>query len=253
MSLPGAALALSKLTALQCLDASWLGGDVSEDHDLAVDRGLRVRRRPPRPSAPFRIPTLATLDGPGAPPHVCPVAVEPHTAPSSAEQPLGERRVKGSAHQRSSAVSEMYCAAQWHPERRAPSSRASRSVAGRSSGGRAVQAAHDSGGVSSWADVVAGSLTALRELRVGGGGLTDFDLLSLRPLTALTHLDIADSQEVHHSLRTRRPPPPPPARPHRAPVHMAAFLHRIKAAGRPSAPWLSIVGTHRRSCDAGRC
>ena len=66
----------------------------------------------------------------------------------------------------------------------------------REGGGCAAQAAHGSGGVSSWADVMSSSLKGLRELRVGGGGLTDFELMSLRPLTLLTHLDISDSQEV---------------------------------------------------------
>lgn len=43
MSLPGAALGLSALTALEALDVSWLGRSVSDDHQAKVDEQLRVR------------------------------------------------------------------------------------------------------------------------------------------------------------------------------------------------------------------
>lgn len=55
------------------------------------------------------------------------------------------------------------------------------------------------------ADVLGKELTQLKSLRLPGCGLTDFDLLGLRPLTRLTLLDICDSQEVrlHTSLLRR--------------------------------------------------
>ncbi len=43
MSLPGAAVALAGLTALEALDAGWLGAEVSDEHETAVQQRLLVR------------------------------------------------------------------------------------------------------------------------------------------------------------------------------------------------------------------
>ncbi len=59
-------------------------------------------------------------------------------------------------------------------------------------------------GWAGWAECLAGCLTNLEELRVGGAAATDFDLMALRPLTRLTALDVCDSQDV----RARLPSPP---------------------------------------------
>ena len=60
----------------------------------------------------------------------------------------------------------------------------------------APQSGNDGAGWGGWAYCMAQTLTALEELRVGGAGATDFDLLALRPLTRLTSLDLCDSPEV---------------------------------------------------------
>ena len=46
------------------------------------------------------------------------------------------------------------------------------------------------------AEVFGKHLTSLASLRLPGCGITDFDLLGLRPLTALTLLDLGDATEV---------------------------------------------------------
>ena len=48
----------------------------------------------------------------------------------------------------------------------------------------------------SQAEVFGKNLTQLASLRLPGCGLTDFDLLGLRPLTSLTLLDLGDATEV---------------------------------------------------------
>lgn len=55
-------------------------------------------------------------------------------------------------------------------------------------------------GWAGWAECLAGCLTNLEELRVGGAAATDFDLMALRPLTRLTALDVCDSQDVRARL-----------------------------------------------------
>ena len=46
------------------------------------------------------------------------------------------------------------------------------------------------------AEVFGKHLTRLASLRLPGCGIGDFDLLGLRPLTALTLLDLGDATEV---------------------------------------------------------
>lgn len=97
VSLKGAALAVSKLTSLRSLNLGWLGGTVSEDHDIAIEAEYRSGR-------------------------------------NHSENSFG-----------------------------------------------AVLAAHTPG---------------LRQLFLGGSNLTDMDLLTLRPLSNLTELDMTDCQEL---------------------------------------------------------
>ena len=46
------------------------------------------------------------------------------------------------------------------------------------------------------AEVLGKHLTRLSSLRLPGCGITDFDLLGLRPLTGLTLLDLGDATEA---------------------------------------------------------